>query len=60
MPPVGLPLYWLFGIAQIDSQAVRLVEKAAQKVVSGLVDLHDKSLTERPGGFIDKDKVPHV
>ncbi len=32
-------LYWLFGIARIDSQAVRLMEKAAQKVMGGLVDL---------------------
>ena len=50
MPPVGLPLYWLFGIARIDSQAVRLMEKAA----------HGKSLTEKPEGFIDKDEVPHA
>ncbi|MFR0875739.1 MAG: PLDc N-terminal domain-containing protein [Bilophila wadsworthia] len=60
MPPVGLPLYWLFGIARIDSQAVRLMEKAAQKVMGGLVDLHGKSLTEKPEGFIDKDEVPHA
>lgn len=44
MPPVGLPLYWLFGIARIDSQAGRLMEKAARKVMGGLVDLHGKSL----------------
>ena len=31
MPPVGLPLYWLFGIARIDSQAVRLMEKPPRK-----------------------------
>ena len=60
MPPVGLPLYWLFGIARIDSQAVRLMEKAARKVIGGLVDLHGKSLTEKPEGFIDKDEVPHA
>ena len=60
MPPVGLPLYWLFGIARIDSQAVRLMEKAAQKVMGGLVDLHGKSLTEKPEGFIDKAEVPHA
>ena len=60
MPPVGLPLYWLFGIARIDSQAVRLMEKAAQKGMGGLGDRHGKSLTEKPEGFIDKDEGPHA
>ena len=36
------------------------MEKAAQKVMGGLVDLHGKSLTEKPEGFIDKDEVPHA
>lgn len=60
MPPVGLPLYWLFGIARIDSQAVRLMEKAAQNVMGGLVDLHGKSLTEKPEGFIREEEVPQA
>lgn len=58
MPPVGLTLYWLFGIARIDSQSVRLMEKAARKVIGGLVDLHGKSLSEHPEGFIENDCVP--
>ena len=36
------------------------MEKAARKVIGGLVDLHGKSLTEKPEGFIDKDEVPHA
>ncbi len=60
MPPIGLPLYWLFGIARIDSQAVRLMEKAARKVIGGLVDLHGKSLREKPEGFIEHNGVPQA
>ncbi len=60
MPPVGLPLYWLFGIARIDSQAVRLMEKAARNVIGGLVDLHGKSLSEKPYGFIDHSGLPEA
>ena len=60
MPPAGLPLYWLFGIARVDSQAVRFMEKAARKVMGGLVDLHGKSLTEHPQGFISEEKVPQA
>ena len=58
MPPVGLPAYWLFGIARVDSRAVRLMERAARKVMGGLVDLHGKSLQEQPQGFISENSLP--
>lgn len=58
MPPVGLPLYWLFGIARIDSQAGRLMKKAARKVMGGLVDLHGKTLNSAPQGALPEEKVP--
>lgn len=60
MPPAGLPLYWLFGIARVDSQAVRLMEKAAQQVVNGLLDLHGRLLEQEPWGAVRDESLPAV
>lgn len=60
MPPAGLPLYWLFGIARIDSRAVQLMKKAARQVVDGLLDLHGKFLTQGAWGVVREESLPEV
>jgi len=60
MPPAGLPLYWLFGIARVDSQAVKLMEKAARQVVNGLLDLHGRLLEREPWGAVRDESLPGV
>lgn len=58
VPFAGLSLYWLFGIARVDSRAVRLMKQAAQQVMGGLVDLHGKALLEEPSGSVPEDDLP--
>lgn len=58
VPFAGLSLYWLFGIARVDSRAVRLMKQAAQQVMGGLVDLHGKSLLEEPSGSVPESVLP--
>lgn len=60
MPPAGIPLYWLFGIARIDSQAAKLMKKAARQVVDGLLDLHGKLLAREPWGAVREDPLPEA
>ncbi|MEG2004734.1 MAG: phospholipase D-like domain-containing protein, partial [Bilophila sp.] len=58
VPFVGSVLYWLFGIARVDSRAVKIMERAAQQLTGGLVDLHGKSLVAKPWGFVSERCLP--
>lgn len=58
MPPAGIPLYWLFGIARIDSQAVKLMNKAAHQVADGFLDLHGKLLAQEPWSAVREKPLP--
>lgn len=51
VPPLGPFIYWLFGIARTDSRAVKLMNKAAHRLINGIVDLHGRTLGEKPFGF---------
>lgn len=43
VPPLGPFIYWLFGIARTDSRAVKLMNKAAHRLINGIVDLHGRN-----------------
>lgn len=58
LPLPGIILYWLFGIARVDSRATYLMEKAAKKVLGGLKDLHSGFLVNDPQGSIDNSTLP--
>ncbi len=58
VPPLGPFLYWLFGIDRTNSRAVKLMNRAARNIADGDVDLHGRSLEERPAGFVRPEELP--
>ncbi len=58
MPPAGLPLYWLFGIARVDSRAARIMEKAGRQFAEGRLDLPGELSMAKNRGAVDDRRIP--
>lgn len=58
IPIPGIILYWLFGIARVDSQATYLIEQSATKILGGQKDLHSSFFVKEPQGVIDNSTLP--
>lgn len=58
VPPLGPFLYWLFGIDRTNSRAVKLLNRAAHRIVDGDIDLHGRILEEVSTGFVRPEELP--
>lgn len=58
MPPAGILLYWLFGIARVDSHAAKLMRRAARGTAGGAVTLHGEFLASEPWGAVPETDLP--
>lgn len=60
VPVGGALLYWFFGIARVDSRAIKLMERAARRVLGDIIDLHGKHLLAEPPGYVPEPRLPAV